>query len=186
MVLGVIAEQSLPLSIAPVLVNLAQTLALDKMALAQLKLSRTAATYKMVNGLACTFSERTVYQLNRCPFSLNIDESTCNSNKKVLAMLVSYYHEDKEKVVVEHLGSLEVQKVTAASLEKSLTDFFIEIGIPWQNLVSIMMDSCSVMRGSKSGLETRIRHSLCPTLLDIDGDSCHHIHNAAKKICGAF
>ena len=56
MVLGVIAEQSLPLSIAPVLVNLAQTLALDKMALAQLKLSRTAATYKMVNGLARTFS----------------------------------------------------------------------------------------------------------------------------------
>ena len=138
MVLRVIAEQSFPLSIAPVLVDLAQTLALDKMALAQLK--RTEATYKMVNGLARTFSERTVYQLNRCPFSLNVDESTCNSNKKVLAMLVSYYHEDKEKVVVEHLGSLEVQKVTAASLEKSLTDFFIEIGIPWQNLVSIMMD----------------------------------------------
>ncbi|CAL8236074.1 unnamed protein product, partial [Boreogadus saida] len=60
-------------------------------------------------------------------------------------MLVSYYHEDKEKVVVEHLGSLEVQKVTAASLEKSLTDFFIEIGIPWQNLVMYLKEVCQFM-----------------------------------------
>ncbi|XP_048107000.1 uncharacterized protein LOC125299671 [Alosa alosa] len=42
------------------------------------------------------------------------------------------------------------------------------------------------MRGSKSGLETRIRQNHCPTLLDVDGDSCHHVHNVAKTFAAPF
>lgn len=53
-------------------------------------------------------------------------------------------------------------------------------------MMSMMMDSCNVMRGSKTGLETRIRLSYCPALLDVDGDSCHHIHNAAKVFVEPF
>ncbi|KAK6171890.1 hypothetical protein SNE40_018313 [Patella caerulea] len=41
------------------------------------------------------------------------------------------------------------------------------------------------MRGSKSGVEVRIREKAVQ-LLDIDGDSCHHIHNACKKFCAPF
>ena len=48
------------------------------------------------------------------------------------------------------------------------------------------MDSCNVMRGSKSGLEKRIREERAPHLLDIDGDTCHHAHNAAKAFCKPF
>ncbi|KAJ8390548.1 hypothetical protein AAFF_G00103450, partial [Aldrovandia affinis] len=186
MVLGVVAEHSLPLSIAPVLVDLAQQLATDKVALSNIKLSRTAASYKMVHGLGHTFSERTFSNLRKYPFSLNVDESTCSSNKKVFSMLVSYFDEERKDVVVQHLGSVEVLKVNAASLEKVICEFFEEKDIPWSNLISIMMDSCNVMRGSKSGLETRIREKHCPTLLDVDGDSCHHVHNAAKKFAEPF
>lgn len=96
-------------------------------------------------------------------------------------MLVSYYHDDIQKVVVEHLGSLEVIKVNAVSLDSALCDFFNH-NIQWKYLVSMMMDSCRVMRGSKTGIETKI----LPTLLDIDGVSCHHIHNAAKKFAEPF
>ena len=48
------------------------------------------------------------------------------------------------------------------------------------------MDLCSVMRGSKSGLEKRLRDSTVPHLLDIDGDICHHIHNIVKKFTTTF
>lgn len=41
-------------------------------------------------------------------------------------MLVCYYHADLRKVIVEHLGSLEIVKVNAASLEKVLCEFFEE------------------------------------------------------------
>ncbi|KAF3860132.1 hypothetical protein F7725_000387 [Dissostichus mawsoni] len=104
---------------------------------------------------------------------------------KILSMLVCYYHADLRKVIVEHLGSLEIVKVNAASLEKVLCEFFEKNNIPWNNLVSMLMDSCAVMRGSKTGLEIRM-HQYCPNLLDIDGDSCHHIHNAAKKFSEPF
>ena len=43
-----------------------------------------------------------------------------------------------------------------------------------------------MMRGSKSGLETRFREQQASHLLDVDEDSCHHIHNAAKKFTAAF
>lgn len=51
--------------------------------------------------------------------------------------------------------------------------------------MSLLLDSCNVMRGKKYGLETRVR-TQCPHLLDIDGDSCHHAHNAAKQFCKPF
>nr|XP_019923958.2 uncharacterized protein LOC109619082 [Crassostrea gigas] len=48
------------------------------------------------------------------------------------------------------------------------------------------MDSWAVMRGSKNGLEKKIRESKAPALLDIDGDICHRLHNASKKLCAPF
>ena len=47
--------------------------------------------------------------------------------------------------------------------------------------MAVLMDSCSVMRGSKNGFEIKLRESVAPALIDMDGDSCHHIHNACKK-----
>ena len=48
------------------------------------------------------------------------------------------------------------------------------------------MDSCGVMRGVKNGFETKLRDQVAPNLLDVDGDACHHIHNAAKKFTKYF
>lgn len=84
MVIGVLAEHSLPFAIAPVIVELAQNLAIDKVALERMKLSTTVTSYKMVHGLVRTFSKRTFSNLSRFPFFFYLDESTSNSNKKVV------------------------------------------------------------------------------------------------------
>ena len=34
------------------------------------------------------------------------------------------------------------------------------------------MDSCSVMIDSKNGFEIKLRESVAPALIDMDGDSC--------------
>ena len=52
--------------------------------------------------------------------------------------------------------------------------------------MSVLMDSCNVMRGSKNGVEIKIRSNKAEHLLDIDGDTCHHIHNASKKFSKPF
>lgn len=71
-------------------------------------------------------------------------------------------------VVVDHPGSIEVPKGA-------------DQNIHFANMVNMMMDYCSVMRGTKSCLEARIREKHCQNLLDVDGDSCHHVHNASKQ-----
>ncbi|GBN19209.1 hypothetical protein AVEN_6412-1 [Araneus ventricosus] len=141
LILGVLAENNLPFTMSPVLIELSKVLASDKKALNHLNMSITAASYKMRLGLAKTFMDETAENLRSSKFSLNIDEATSNNFKRVLSVL--------------------------------------------DNLMSILMDSCNVMRGSKSGLEARIREKTTH-LLDIDGDSCHHIHNSAKKLCKPF
>lgn len=76
-------------------------------------------------------------------------------------------------MAVQHLAALGL---TSESLFSALDGLFEWMPLPWDNLVSILIDSCSGMRGSKSGLEKKF---------DI-GDSCHHLHNARQKLCSTF
>ena len=52
--------------------------------------------------------------------------------------------------------------------------------------MGILMESCSVMRGSKKGFEIQLCERVAPALIDTDGDLCHHIHNACKKFKKVF
>lgn len=65
-------------------------------------------------------------------------------------------------------------------------DIFENNNIPWMNLKGTLFHTCKVMRGKLSGAETRIRREKAPHLLDIDGYSCHHVHNCAKKFTKSF
>lgn len=40
----------------------------------------------------------------------------------------------------------------------------------------------SVMQGSKSGLEKRIRSTVTNHILSIDGDCVHHVHDCGKQL----
>ncbi len=149
--LGTVAQKSLPFTMAPIIINTAKELAKDKQALQQLSMDRTSASYKMQYGLKKTLMDKTLLNIRNTSFSLNIDEATSENNKKILAILVSYYCEDDERFVVEHLQSVELTVVNSESLYNVLVKLFEEHQIPWDNLVSILMDSCAVMRGSKTG-----------------------------------
>ncbi|GBN08436.1 hypothetical protein AVEN_128657-1 [Araneus ventricosus] len=166
---------------APVLVNVSKALAEDKKALNHLSLSRNCASYKMKFGVAKTFLQDTLKNLQTIKFSLNLDEATSNNNMRVLSVLASYFSLSVNRVVVEHLVSLNVVTVSSENIFKEISEFFESNKIPWKNLVSILMDSCRVMRGTKSGVETRIRKEKAPHLLDIDGDSCHISTMLAKN-----
>ena len=97
----------------------------------------------------------------------------------MLTLLVSYFRTTKNEVVVEHLGSSE-------TVFKAVIDLVNEKELPWYNLMAVLMDSCSVIRGSKNGFEIKLRESVASALIDMDGDSCHHIHNACKKFTKIF
>ena len=185
MVVGSLAEHSLPFTVAPVIVSLMKEAARDPKATQKLSLDRCTASYKLSKGLARTMAEETLAEVRSTHFSLNVDESTSNNLKKVLAILISYCSSKCGEVVVEHLASVELERTTAETVFGAIISTLEEKSIPLDKMVSCLMDSCNVMRGSKNGVEQKLREKV-PQLLDIDGDSCHHIHNAAKKFCAPF
>lgn len=50
---------------------------------------------------------------------------------KILSMVVCYYHADLRIKMVEHLGSLEILKVDAGSLEKVFCEFVLKNNITY-------------------------------------------------------
>ena len=160
MVLGFLAEKNLNFTDAPDLIQLAKSLAKDSEALAELNIDRTSASYKMQFGVGKTFADELAVNLRKNYFSLNIDEATSKSSKKVLSFLVSYFSPEDNKVVVRHLHSASVIKANSETIHEELVQVFKEKELPWINLMSILMDSCNVMRGSKSGFEMRVRSSI--------------------------
>lgn len=184
LLLSFIAEKSLPFSLVPDLLDLVKCFSKDKKALDRTHMSRTAASYKLRLGLAKTFADNLSTDLRDTFFSLNIDESTSANNCRIVTILVNYGNKDR-KIVTKHLSSFSLNIVNSDSLFKGIDNVITECGIPWENLMSILLDSCNVMRGRKAGLEKKVREK-CPQLLDIDGDTCHHAHNAAKEFCKPF
>ena len=111
--LAFVAEHNLPLSMIPSLISFAQEMARDPGALSALKMSRPCGTYKMTDGLALALRSKLVHDLQRYKYSINIDECTSNANKRIFTVLVSYYSEEEEKVIVQHYLSTELLFVNA-------------------------------------------------------------------------
>ena len=146
-----------------------------------LKLERQTATYKIKYGLAKLEHQRLVNTMKNNSFSLNIDESTSKSSKeRVLNILVSYFCEQLQKPICNLYASIEMTVVNAQTVFEAVRDQFASDNIPLLNLVSVLTDSANYMRGEHNGFQSKLREAN-PQILDIDGDICHHIHNAVKK-----
>ena len=53
-------------------------------------------------------------------------------------------------VALHDLSSVELIKTDAKSIHTAIVDVK-GYGIPWKNLMPVLLDSCNVMRGTKSG-----------------------------------
>ena len=105
-ILSFAAENSLPLSTIPKLIEFSQFLARDPKALSQLHMNRTAATYKLKHGLSVYIRKNVVDCMKKYPFSINIDECTSNKSRKVYSILVSYFDTEIGVSVVHHYTSV--------------------------------------------------------------------------------
>ena len=87
---------------------------------------------------------------------------------------------------MDHLVAIDVPSCTSNNIFAAVKDLFDKKGLSWEKLLAVLADSASTMRGKISGVETLIRQNVAPHLLDIDGESCHHMHNIVKKITSFF
>ena len=122
-----------------------------------------------------------VSMLQSVSLSLNMDKSTSSNICHMFTILpMVYFSEMCNDIVVEHLGSLDVPSCTSENLCSALKDLFEAHDLPWSNQLSVLSDSASTMQGTVNGVEVKSRKEVAPNLLDIDGESYHHMNNAAK------
>ena len=93
-----------------------------------------------------------------------MDKSISSNVRHVFMILVSYYCDVTNKVLVEHLE----YSCTSDNL------FFMKAR---KNLLAVLSDSASTIRGTVTGLETKLRGNLAQQLLNRDVESCHHMRN---------
>ena len=179
------AEHALSLRLIPELLTMSKRLAQDRKALQKTSMGRTCATYTSTHGLAAGFKEELNIKLQKCFFSMNIDEATDNAMDKIVNILVNYFDDQRQQVITEHLASVKVNLATADNIYTAVENVLKDRGIPITNVVSCLMDNCATMRGCRSGVETQLRKAQ-KSLLDVAGDTVHTVANAAKALFEPF
>ena len=67
-----------------------------------------------------------------------------------MAVLVSYFSEEEGQIVVKHLESFKIVNANAENLFNSICQMFETHGLSWQNIISVLLDSCNTMREKKT------------------------------------
>ena len=157
-VISFVVENSLPLSSVQKFTEFAKNLAIDHKALSELKMNRTAASYKLVDGLNVFECKKIVDAMKSYPFSISIDECTSNNHHRVFSILVSYFDEILGLSIVQYYKSVSISmiEVIAITIFQTISKLFQDDQIPFQKSVSDLSNSTNYMRGKKSGLEKRL------------------------------
>jgi hypothetical protein len=146
------AEHNVHLSLTTPLIELMKEMAQDKETLNKMSMSRTTATYKLVDGLGTVTHKKIVKDMKNNKFSINVDECTSQSKEKVLSVMVAFFYSEIGETVTHHYASVSLAIINARVLMNTLVDMFEKDDIPWSNLVSYLSDSAGMMRGKLSGL----------------------------------
>ena len=97
-----------------------------------------------------------------------------NAREKFFSIFVSHY---------SALPSFTI--VNGNNLFDYIINLLREYEIPIANLISNLPDSTNYMRGKITGFESLLRKE-APHLLDINGNTCHQLHNTSKKFLSLF
>lgn len=91
-----------------------------------------------------------------------MDKSISSNVRHVFMILVSYYCDVTNKVLVEHLE----YSCTSDNLF-FMKALFKKRFLPRKNLLAVLSDSASTIRGTVTGLETKLRGNLAQQLLEM-------------------
>ena len=114
-------------------------------------MGRTSAEYHLKYGLSKTETLKTFSDISSVPFSLSLDTGVKGRIKRT-EVIVRYYSDEEGygRVVERLLFIIKSSHETASHVADSLVSRFKD------SPVDLLTDSCSVMRGNKSGVLKRI------------------------------
>ena len=111
---------------------------------------------EIVKVMSMQVLRRIVLNLQLSPFlALMMDESADNSNVEQVVYVMRWIDERLE-VHEEFLGLYSVPAINSDTLMSVTQDVFLRMNIPFAKIQGQCYDGASVMKGSKSGISTRI------------------------------
>lgn len=122
-------------------------------AAANITCNRTKATHIVQQQFAPEQKKHLAFALREQHFSVMLDETTDQSTKKCLAIVVRYF--DKH-IVSRLLCLVEVTEATALNLYNALQKTLDDLKIPFSNIIGYGADNASTMMGKHSGLKANI------------------------------
>ena len=149
-----VAEHNIPFLVADSFTRLCKAMFTDSKIASKFACGRTKTRQIIKRSLAPSLHQEVVEHLQSNPFSIAIDESNDRNCDKSLAILVRYFTDQSR---TSFLAMPVCNIGTASNIFNHLQQVFLENNIPWSNLVSFMLDNCSVMTGKNNLVVTRMK-----------------------------
>jgi len=159
------AEHSLPFLLSDHASEIFGKMFPDSKIAAKFSSQRTKTNYIVSDGIAVNFHNELVAKLKHKIFSLMIDESNKQYGKKFLHVLVKYFDKEQGDIVQDFLDSVVVNKANSDNLVAAILKLLRDDDLPLDNMIQIMSDSPSVMRGAVNGVVTVIKRTHAPHLI---------------------
>lgn len=125
---------------------------------------RTKTTLIVKENLGKHFQEELFTLLQRCFFSLIMDETTDVGTKKQCAYTIIFYCDSKNKTVTRFFDMVELTSGKASDLYDALKSCLSRKKIPLKNLIGFSSDTTNVMVGEQSSVFSHLKKRICHTL----------------------
>lgn len=150
----------------------------DSKGCSNLKLKRSKCIGVIKHVLAPHFDEELLLDIGERKFSLLIDESNDISTIKVLGLVIRYYSDVKQRVIVTFLDFIELKECDAKGICDALKAALRKHGLNLERLLALGTDNASVMVGINNGVHAQLKSEV-PNLILVKC-VCHSIQLAVS------
>ncbi|XP_044586056.1 zinc finger MYM-type protein 6-like [Cotesia glomerata] len=178
-----IAQNNIPLSTAPQILKLFQSIGKEPAVLQKMTVGKTKATGIITNVVSVRESERIVENVQKTKFSIQVDETTDITNDKWMTLMVRYVDPNTLTVNNELLKLLHLDGTdgSAKRLFEQFCDALARLGIPLEQIIGLACDNASVMVGKNNSFKILMTQQI-PNLRTLPC-ICHSLALASKEAC---
>ena len=177
-----VAVHGISFAVVPHLVKLLKEIFKDsKTCQAMGGLSRSRVRYGLIGGLGKTELDQTVEDMNKTPFSIQLDGGLKGGRHRE-QFLTRYFDQEQEQVVDKFILAKTLNNENATLIANTFLDWSNENKVPvGEKMIMMNSDHASTLRGSQSGAIIRISRK-APNIktCDIGGDVLHDLNNSCK------
>ena len=156
---------------------------------ADINCGRTKAGYIIKFALGSYCKELIISEMADKPFAIHVDESMYHSKVRLEFWVIHFVKQIRR---VRYLTTIELKTnfdvsafLTSDSSLKSLIGVLDMFSLSLQNVIHVMTDNCSTMRGSKDGFVSKMK-TVCNSLVDVEGCSSHQGNLLTKDMIKEF